>query len=293
MNMPEPITVDIAICTFRRPHIATTLASLSALQLPPGVTTRILVADNDDTPSAQGLVMATAAAHGLNVTYLHAPARNISIARNACLDAATADYLAMIDDDETVSPGWLAALLDCAKQSGAEAMLGPMQALYAADCPRWIRRGDYHSTRPVWVGGRILTGYTTNALIDLRSPLVAGLRFRLAFGVSGGEDTDYFTRLTRAGGRIAYAEAALSYEPVPAARANWRWLVRRRFRYGQTHGQLLRESGKNRTFMLLLAAAKTIACLCMLPIMPYRALLRGALHGGVVQYLCTSHTPQA
>mgnify|MGYP000591357002 CR=1 FL=1 len=35
MNMPEPITVDIAVCTFRRPHIATTLASLSALQPPP------------------------------------------------------------------------------------------------------------------------------------------------------------------------------------------------------------------------------------------------------------------
>jgi hypothetical protein len=39
----------------------------------------------------------------LDCLYVHAPARNISIARNACLDAADAPLIAFIDDDETAT----------------------------------------------------------------------------------------------------------------------------------------------------------------------------------------------
>jgi len=48
--------VDICVCTFRRPHIANTLASLQALDVPPAVVLRIIVADNDETDSARARV---------------------------------------------------------------------------------------------------------------------------------------------------------------------------------------------------------------------------------------------
>ncbi|WP_328517738.1 glycosyltransferase [Devosia algicola] len=231
------VSVDICICTFRRPFLAETLRSLAALKIDQ-VKLRVVIADNDTVPSAQDLVATTRADFPWPIIYVHAPAANICIARNACLDAADADYVAFIDDDETVSPKWLSALLAEGRETGADAVLGPVRAVYDPATPDWMVKGDFHSTLPVIVNGAIRTGYTCNVLIRRAGPFVA-LRFDLAFGQSGGEDTDYFHRLNALGGTIVQAPDALVYEPVPANRAGLPWLIRRRLRMGQTHGKLL------------------------------------------------------
>lgn len=107
--------IAIGICTFRRPGIAATLASLGALRWPEGMSGLVIVADNDETPSARETVHAAAKGLPLPVCYLHAPARNISVARNAILEAAGArglERLAFLDDDEMVEPGWIEALTE-------------------------------------------------------------------------------------------------------------------------------------------------------------------------------------
>src|SRR5690606_33419483 len=118
----------------------------------------IIVADNDEVPSARDLVLRLARELDLPVRYIHCPARNISIARNACLDASRARFVAFIDDDETALEDWLVRLVKAAESSRADAVLGPVRAGYGAEAPRWMRRGDFHSTFPVWVGGEIRTG---------------------------------------------------------------------------------------------------------------------------------------
>lgn len=45
--------VDICVCTFQRPGVTQTLASLMALDVPDGCDARILVIDNDVHPSAK------------------------------------------------------------------------------------------------------------------------------------------------------------------------------------------------------------------------------------------------
>ena len=64
------------------------------------------------------MVEASAERNSLQITYVHAPARNISRARNACLALATAPLIAFIDDDEVASPQWLAALMDTQTKHG-------------------------------------------------------------------------------------------------------------------------------------------------------------------------------
>ena len=96
-------SIDIGVCTFRRAELADTLRSLAAMDMPSGFDVSVIIADNDDTPSARDLVTALSRELTLPIHYRHAPARNISIARNACLDASTADFVAFIDDDETAS----------------------------------------------------------------------------------------------------------------------------------------------------------------------------------------------
>ncbi|SFB17296.1 succinoglycan biosynthesis protein ExoM [Rhizobium sp. NFR07] len=290
MTNTNPIRIDIGICTFRRPALEETLESLFKLTVPSDAQVRLIVADNDAAPSAKDLVDSMAARSPFPIRYVHCPKSNISIARNACLSACEADFLAYIDDDETATPGWLAALVEKARETGAEAVLGPVRALYGDDSAGWMRDGDFHSTMPVWVNGRIITGYTCNTLLDMRSPLVAGRRFALALGQSGGEDTHFFSQLTEAGGRIEFAENALVLEPVPASRASFGWLAKRRFRSGQTHGRIVaaNNGGAKRIPKALIAAAKAGYCgavaagFMLMPVRRNRYALRGALHVGAV-----------
>jgi len=287
------MNVDVGVCTFRRPAVAETLASLAQQALPARCALRVIVADNDEAPTAEALVREAADRLGLDLVYVHAPARNISRARNACLAAATGAFVAFLDDDETAAPSWLATLLAEAERGGWDAVLGPVRAVYGADAPGWLAAGDFHSTAPVVVGGRILKGYAGNVLI--RRPTIAarGLRFDEALGRQGGEDDDFFYRLTDGGGRIGFAPDALAFEPVPPARASLRWLLTRSFRTGQTHGARLSQQvrGPARLAQAGLAAAKGGVCLAgaaataWSPRARARWLVRGSLHAGAVARL--------
>ncbi|WP_043612730.1 glycosyltransferase family 2 protein [Ensifer sp. ZNC0028] len=285
--------IDIAVCTFRRPELAETLHSLALITVPADVAIRIIVADNDVTPSAEALVNQMRPTMPCEILYVHCPASNISIARNACLDNSTGHYLAFVDDDETVSRTWLVQLLDTAQTTGADVVLGPVRAEYTLSAPNWMRRGDFHSTRPVWVDGEIRTGYTCNVLIDLTRPVVFNRRFNLALGQTGGEDTEFFRHMHADGGRLAYAPDALVFEPVPEKRARLAWLAKRRFRSGQTHGRLLGEPGQagSRVAEIVRATAKSgycaVASLLLLgsPVARSRYALRAIMHAGVVSGL--------
>jgi succinoglycan biosynthesis protein ExoM len=286
----KTLRIDIGICTFRRPELEETLASLFALSVPADVTVRLIVADNDAVPSAQALVERLRSRSPFPIAYVHCPQSNISIARNACLSECQADYLAFIDDDETAEAGWLSALLDKARATGADAVLGPVRAVYGAQSAAWMRDGDFHSTHPVFVGGRIRTGYTCNVLLDMGSPQVAGRTFALSLGQSGGEDTHFFTQLTQAGGMIEFAPEALILEAVPEKRASFSWLAKRRFRSGQTHGRILaaKTSGIGRVRQAAIAGLKLGYCgavavgAAFLPVIRTRYALRAALHAGAV-----------
>lgn len=286
-------SIDICVCTFRRVELADTLRSLAAMELPQGYRIGIVVADNDEVPSASKLVAELAQELPLPIRYVHCPARNISIARNACLDASSAEFAAFIDDDEKATGSWLTRLVETAQATCADVVLGPVKARYGPGAPGWMQLGDFHSTYPVFVGGEIRTGYTCNALLRMSSPSIAGRRFSLARGQSGGEDTEFFDQVFGAGGRLAYASEAWVEEPVPQARASFGWLTRRRFRVGQTHGRLL---GLKRPRMglvgeLVRASAKASYCFAAAglalfqPVSRNRSLLRGVMHMGVLSGL--------
>lgn len=289
--------IDICICTFRRPHVAKTLCSISQLILNPTLTIRIIVADNDDIPSAQDVVNTAARDYSLELIYLHAPARNISVARNACLAAATAPLVAFIDDDELASPGWLENLLTTLNTSNADVVLGPVQSIYSKVHPNWIINGDFHSIKPVWTGGEIRTGYTSNVLFRRLAPALIGRLFRYELG-QGGEDTMFFSDVYRAGGRLEYAAEALVTEAVPASRASIFWLLSRFFRCGQTHALVLIETPRagipQRFKWIGLASLKAAFCFLVTllngprPEKLRRWLLRGTLHCGVLYRLVLS-----
>ncbi len=294
--MTERVIV-VGVCTFRRPSLRRTLLSIAAQVKPGDASMRIAVADNDETPSAESLVAEVAHEVGQRIVYLHCPARNISLARNGVLQAAKesgADLLAFIDDDEWVEPNWLRQLVEAMDESGATAVFGPVRGVYGEAAPRWMRMGSFHHMTPeVDAGGQVRTGHTSNVLFSLRHPAFADRRFDLAFGRSGGEDTEFFAMAKANGAHLAPAPLAIAYEDVPKERAQLGWLVKRRFRMGQTHGNVIgRSAGPVRRISLaFVASAKVVAC-AVLTIFALtsverrnRALLRLCLHAGAVSTL--------
>src|SRR5206468_7046544 len=113
------------------------------------------------------------------------------------------------------------------------------------------------------------------------------LRFDLALGETGGEDTFFFFECMRAGAAFGYAPDAVVTEFTAMSRANLKWLLLRRFRSGQTHSLILRRQGKVVTGALSAIGKMgfaVVAALVSAPRPPRAAahLLRGALHAGVI-----------
>jgi succinoglycan biosynthesis protein ExoM len=284
------LAIDVCVCTYRRPAVVETLKPLAVQDARASVAMRVIVADNAPDTDAQEAICAAGQSLGLDLVYVHAPAKNISIARNACLAHARTDWIAFVDDDECPSRGWLSALIAEARRGNWDAVLGPVQAVYPERAPAWLKAVDLHSTRPVWIDGAIETGYTGNVL--LRRDLIerAGLAFRKELGRTGGEDHDFFYRFRDAGGRIGFAPDALIHEPVPIERTKLSYLLRRNFRQGQTHARRLKHSQARASVLHMpLALAKALA-LGLAACQPRtstrnRYLARAALHCGVVARL--------
>ncbi|CAN5359577.1 glycosyltransferase family 2 protein [soil metagenome] len=279
--------VDVCICTFRRATLTDTIQSIARQRGFDG-RLRIIVADNDETPSASEQVDRLRAI-GQDIAYVHAPARNISIARNACLDQATAPLVAFIDDDEIADEYWLAELLAAMRRPGIDAVFGPVQAVYDPAAPAWMKSADLHSTRPVDTHQGIDTGYTSNALV--RRSAIADLRFDLSLGRSGGEDTDLFTRLYARGSRFGAAPRGIVREQVTPSRMSLQWLAQRAFRSGQTHARRFLGSPATRIKAAVVALSKAAACGVIAitrlgsPSGWRRAVVRGSLHLGATSRL--------
>ena len=286
----RPIEVAVCICTLRRPSsLLVAMESVVQQELPSGVQFKMIVVDNDRTPTAQFVVDAVRARADFPVEYRHCPGENISIARNAALDAATESWLAFLDDDERASPRWIADLV--AARAHAQAVFGPCEAVYREDAPAWMRRGDFHSNRIAAPHAAIETGYTSNVLIDMSFVRRHGLRFDVSLGRSGGEDTIFFHAMRRLGAVLAYAPGAAVYEEVATARTNAGWITRRKYRAGQTYALMLRRFSPRRyalskwTSPLKIAACAIASAACAFDQTKARWwMMRGVFHVGVLSF---------
>lgn len=288
--------IDILMCTFRRPQVIETIESIGRMTGLDGHELRLVIADNDDTDSARSIVEEAARSLPFPLVYVHAPARNISIARNACLDAATdAEWVAGLDDDEIVEPRWLAEMLDAAQSAGADAAIGKVIADYPPETPAWVVELDYHSSYPELE--KTPTANSGNAIMRWLGTPWYGERYDLARGTSGGEDTEFFLRLSRMGMSIVAAPKARVSESVPPNRQTLDWLAKRRYRMGQTH-IVTATTPVERARLLISAGAKAAYCRARERLNSGDEtkrnfwFLRGQLHRGVCAALLTSR-PQA
>ncbi len=223
--------VDVCIATYcRAAALAALLRSLVGQQVPADVSMRLLVVDNDAARSAKWCQGFDATPHTLE--YHAEPVRGIAPARARALSLATGDLLAFIDDDEFAPPCWLATLIAAHRAHDADVVFGPVLPVYSADTPAWIRRGGFFERPRRPTGTRVRTGGTGNALVRRVTLERLGVGFDTTFRMAG-EDTDFFSRLHRAGALLVWCDEAVVHEPVPSERMSVRWLVHRAFTSGR------------------------------------------------------------
>lgn len=252
--------ISVCLCTYKRPSVAQTLESLAEQMLPAGTAMEIVVVENDASGAARPLVAAFADASAIPVSYAIESERNISAARNRCLVLARGEWLAFIDDDEVADPDWLARLLETATAHQADVVLGRVIATYPAEAPDWLVAADPLSRDWGPTGSACDSGSTANALVRRASVRRQELLFDLRFGRTGGEDSDFFSRLRAGGSRIVCCREAVVREEVPTGRLAPGYLRRRALRAGQTTGELfLRAPARSgRIRLLLWSGVKTL-----------------------------------
>ena len=184
--------IAICVATFRRTRLlARLLASLDELAVPRGVSVELRVVDNDAAGSAHSLVAFFRAQQRTfdTVHYGIEAEPNIANARNATLDFGPADRIMFIDGDEVADSACLQALCDVMDRTGADAVVGQVNASLPPSAPGWLHRGFLDHPAGAedasldWLHTRCGCTLVRGAwFYDI------GLRFRSAFCRSGGED---------------------------------------------------------------------------------------------------------
>jgi succinoglycan biosynthesis protein ExoM len=197
-----------------------------------GADVTLLVVDND--PSASAMTLADRWT-GERVRFVHEPTPGIPAARNRALDeAASADVLVFIDDDERPQEGWLRSLIDTWKRTAATAVAGPVVSTFSTEPDPWIIDGGFFSRRRFPTGTEVAVAATNNLLIDVAEVRRLGVRFDVAYGQSGGSDTLFTRQLHRRGGRLVWCQEAVVIDVVPPGRLTRRWVTQRALRLGNS-----------------------------------------------------------
>ncbi len=221
--------VTVCICTYRRPELLRRLLDELARQQTGGrFTFSAVIADNDRLESARPVADAIAAAGALPVVYCVEPRQNIALARTAALAHAQGEFAAFIDDDEFPASGWLSALFETCTAAGAQGVLGPVRPHFEQTPPPWVPRSGLYD-RPEHPTGFVMSWREcrTGNVLFWRDILPAdGPAFSPDFP-NGGEDQDFFRRMTARGHRFVWCNEAVAYETVPPIRWDKRVMMRR------------------------------------------------------------------
>jgi succinoglycan biosynthesis protein ExoM len=227
--------ISICICTYKRPHLLKRLLEELGRQETEGLFSySIVVTDNDQSRSAQGVVSELGSRLAVDIVYCVEPQQNIALARNRALANAIGDFIAFIDDDEFPIQNWLLTLFKACQVYQVDGVLGPVKPHFEVQPPKWVIEGGFYD-RPSYETGLIIDwrkGRTGNTLLKRCILDASEQAFRPEFRT--GEDQDFFRRMIERGYKFVWCHEALAYEVVPPVRWKLSFMLRRALLQGKS-----------------------------------------------------------
>ncbi len=279
--MPSASSIAVYVCTHcRNGPLRRVLASLdeAASRIQPGIEVAVVVVDDNPDGRARQVVDSVSPGFIRGLHYRHSGAQNISVARNLGIEAALelADWVAMTDDDQTVSPHWFEALVTVQRTTGADAVTGPVTLHYEEGAAAWLDDqpfAEFLEAPPHPDGSRVEVCSTGNSM--LRSAFLRrhpAIRFRTDLGRVGGEDMVFYREAVAAGLDARYAVDATCFAEQPAERQTYRYILRVSYWMGNTEYLTNVESGEAGRVRL---AVRGLRRLVEAVARPFRRLVRG------------------
>lgn len=241
---PKSDHISVCICTYKRPKFLAHLLGELQKQLTDDLFTySVVVVDNDHDQSSESTVALFKDKNTMVINYYVEPEQNIALARNRAVANANGDLVAFIDDDEFPESTWLLNLYKSSKRFTADGILGPVKPHFAEKPPNWLIKGKIcelptHNTGTVLRAKQTRTG---NVLFNRSIFEDKSHRFNPEFGRTGGEDIEFFRRMTRKGRVFVWCNEATVYETVPPERWTKSYYLERNLRIGGLAGEYMRK----------------------------------------------------
>ena len=260
--------ISVCICTYQRPVLLKRLLDrLDQQRTDNQFSYSIIVSDNDSQLSAQSVIAEFIENSKIELIYCFESRQNIALARNKALEHATGEFIAFIDDDEFPEYDWLLMMLKTCEDYQVGGILGPVRPHFEETPPSWIIKGRF-CDRPEYPTGRVMDwGECRTGNLLFQSSILNGVSeaFKPEFG-NGGEDKDFFMRMTQQGHMFRWCNEGITYETVPQERWNRTYMLKRAMLRGKN---IL----KHPTGRIGLVARSIVATPIYLLILPFTLLL--------------------
>jgi glycosyltransferase involved in cell wall biosynthesis len=274
-------SVSVIVCTYDRAALLGECLDSIARQDRGDIAMEIIVVDNNSSDGTRAIVEGFSA-RVPELRYVSEPRQGLAIARNTGARLARHDYLAFIDDDATLRPGYLRQLGAIIDAFRPDLIGGPVVPRFEDEPPNWFDPKwelREHQTASGFAEDTAISG---GNFIVRRDVFVAIGPFPERLGMAGGragfgEDralVEIYRQRTPKGRRRIYYSAELAVDHFTAsAKLNKRYQLRRRYLNARTREQIFVATGKRSAGRSLLLGLGRVA------LSPATALGRFAAEG--------------
>jgi glycosyltransferase involved in cell wall biosynthesis len=223
--------ISIIICSFNRAHnLPECFAFLEKQCDAAQIQWEIILVDNNSTDDTKSFVEAYSKETPLNLRYAFEGEQGLSAARNHGIRKALGKWIIFIDDDIRVSENWLKAIFDTFTQQNCDAVGGRIEVDSPDKLPSWIRPDMYGflghqdfgpDPKPLdgisefpFGGNMAINRHVFDKIGYFDTNMGRKGEGRTAEELFKGEETDFFHRLAKQGGKLYYEPQALVWHKI-------------------------------------------------------------------------------
>ena len=227
--MAKQINVCVCVCTRDRPIMLNrALRSIINQEVFSNWNVSIVVANNSLENKPSTIIDEVQKESKFPIYLIDIETLGIPFARNAACEKAlalNADWIIFMDDDEKALPGWLKAYDLALNRYESEVFTGPVHYVFPGDHANWLKNDN----PKLMQDGRTLRSAGTCNVMFSKNILTGNppLRFDTNMALTGGSDTDFFTRYVHHGGKIVAVSNAIVREYVTDNRVRLIWRLKR------------------------------------------------------------------
>lgn len=296
--------LSLIIATYNRAQsLLRTLRSVVSQSAAPELWECIVVNNNSTDNTAEVFACFAAENQGFDLKLVTETKQGLSNARNAGITASKGEYVAIVDDDETLESSYIESYIEFFDSfPTAMAAGGAVRAEYESHRPRWMS----HYTERM-IANPIDLDVVVTLFPSSRVPAGGNMAFRREIfdrvglfnprlgrngqSLIGGEENDLFARLRAAGELLYFVPNAAIYHHIPDAKLTDEYFDRLSYNVGRSKAlraqsdeefsELMASERRKRVVTYILAALYTIA---LQPIKgQYLIRMRNEIYKGIKQ----------